>query len=431
MTQDSAAGAQGQPQTQISGDVGILAGLKVIDAASFLAGPCATTIMGDYGADVIKVEPLTGDRQRTISGGHHIDHSWQLTGRNKRSIALNIASDQGRDVLLRMLEDTDVIVFNFRADQLRKYGLTFDELAAVNPRLIVGQISGYGLQGDDANKPAFDLTGWFARTGILDMMHNKDALPPPPAGGVGDHATAMALFGGIMLALKKREQTGAGSFVSTSLAACGTWANGLALQAAMTGVDHAARRDDEGWSNPFTNVYATKDKRNIVLAVQNMKRDWPVLANALGKPEWLEDDRFQGVRRVFKNRHAAKTMISDAFAAMSLAEIQAALTSAGIVHAAVQRNSEVIEDPQLIANGVIVATDSTEPGYDRALATPVSISGSPQRIPGRAPEIGAHTRALLLEHGYREEQIDALLGAAIAGGETDKAGGEMGKGDGK
>lgn len=404
-----------ETQPEQLGGAAILAGLKVIDAASFLAGPCAATIMGDYGADVIKVEPLTGDRHRTISAGHPIDHSWQLTGRNKRSIALNIARVEGRDVLLRLVADADVIVFNFRADQLTKYQLRFDDLKRINPRLIVAQISGYGLAGPDANQPAFDLTGWFARTGILDMMHNKDALPPPPAGGVGDHATAMALFGGIMLALRKRDQTGAGSFVSTSLAACGTWANGLNLQAAMTGADHAARRDKEGWSNPFTNVYGTRDGRFVVLAVQNMKRDWPALATALGHAEWLDDERFRGVRRVFKNRHAAKSMISAALADMELATALAALSGAGIVHAVVQRNSEVLEDEQLIANGVIVPTDSTQPGYDRALASPLAITGAPQRTPGRAPKIGEHTETLLREHGYTDEQIDALLSAAVAG----------------
>ena len=235
----------------------ILSDVKVLDAASFLAGPCAATIMSDYGAQVTKIEPLTGDRHRTIAAGHPIDHSWQLTGRNKRSLALNIATDAGRDVLLEFAKTADVIIFNFRTEQLAKYRLTWEDLHAVNPRLILAQISGYGLEGPDANKPAFDLTGWFARTGISDMMYHKGALPSPPAGGVGDHATAMTLFGGIMLALKKREATGEGSMVSTSLASTGAWANGLNLQAVMTGADQAARRDLEGWSNPVSYTHLT------------------------------------------------------------------------------------------------------------------------------------------------------------------------------
>jgi len=394
---------------------GILAGVRVIDAASFLAGPCAATIMGDYGANVIKVEPLTGDRHRTIAAGHPVDHSWQLTGRNKRSLALNIATDDGRAVLLELARTADVIVFNFRTEQLAKYRLTWEELHAVNPRLVFAQITGYGLYGADANKPAFDLTGWFARTGISDMMYQKDSLPAPPAGGVGDHATAMTLFGGIMLALRKRDSTGEGSKVSTSLANTGTWANGLNLQAVMTGADNAARRDVEGWSNPFTNVYGTSDGRHVMLAVQNMKRDWPALATALGHSEWLDDERFSHVKAVFKNRHAGKELIASGFAEFTIDEACAALTKANIVHSKVYKNAEVVEDQQLIDNGLIVSTDSTEPGYDRALATPFAISGSPQRIAGRAPAIGAHSRELLHEYGLDDARIDELIALGIVG----------------
>ena len=394
----------------------ILSGIKVLDAASFLAGPCAATIMGDYGAEVTKVEPLTGDRHRTISAGHPVDHSWQLTGRNKRSLALNIASDEGRSVLLEFIKETDVVVFNFRLDQLAKYRLTWEDLRAVNPRLIFAQISGYGLEGADANKPAFDLTGWFARTGISDMMYHKGSRPSPPAGGVGDHATAMTLFGGIMLALHKRANTGEGSMVTTSLANTGAWANGLNLQAAMAGVDHAARRDNEGWSNPFSNVYTTCDGRHVMLAVQNMKRDWPALATALGHAEWLEDERFARVKSLFKHRVDALAMITDAFAELTLEDALSALEAAGIVHSKIYRNAEVIEDPQLIANHLIVATDSEEPGFDRALATPFSISGSPQELPCRAPTIGQHSKDLLLEKGFTEAQIAELIALNIVGG---------------
>ena len=393
----------------------ILSGIKVLDAASFLAGPCAATIMGDYGASVTKIEPLTGDRHRTIAAGHPIDHSWQLTGRNKRSLALNIATEEGREVLLEFVKATDVVIFNFRADQLKKYRLTWEDLKAVNPRLVFAQISGYGLEGKDANKPAFDLTGWFARTGISDMMYHKDSRPSPPAGGVGDHATAMTLFGGIMLGLHKRGTTGEGCMVSTSLASTGAWANGLNLQAVMTGADQAARRDKEGWSNPFTNVYTTSDGRHIMLAVQNMKRDWPLLAQALGHPEWLEDERFARVKVLFKNRFEALPMIAAAFAELTLEEALAALESAGIVHSKIYRNAEVVEDPQLLANHLIVPTDSSEPGYDRALATPIRIHGTEQETPSRAPTIGQHSQALLLEQGFTQEQIDKLIELNIVG----------------
>lgn len=218
-----------------------------------------------------------------------------------------------------------------------------------------------------------------------------------------------------MLAMHKRGVTGKGSMVSTSLANTGAWANGLNLQAVMTGADNAARRDVEGWSNPFTNVYETSDGRHVMLAVQNMKRDWPALAKALGHEEWLEDERFSRVKVLFKNRIQAREMISAAFLKLTIQEALDALAGAGIVHSKVYRNAEVVEDPQLIANGLIVPTDSKEPGYDRALATPFKVHGSPQETPGRAPTIGQHSVELLLEHGYSQDQIDTLIANETVG----------------
>lgn len=393
----------------------ILKGIKVVDAGSFLAGPCAATIMSDYGANVLKVEPLTGDRHRTISAGHPIDHSWQLTGRNKRSLALDIAQPDGRDVLLSLVRDADVLVVNFSAGRLKRFGLTFEELHPLNPRLILAQISGYGLQGPDADRRAFDLTGWFARTGIQDMMRDKDIPPALPAGGVGDHATALSLFSGIMLALFKREQTGLGSMVDTSLAATGTWANGLNLQATLSGADAVARRDAEGWSSPFTNVYRCADDRFVLLGMQNAKQGWPLLADALDHPEWLEDARFANVRSVFKHRFEARAMIADAIAQLPIDDLSRRLDERGLVFSKVYQNAEVINDEQLIANGVIVSTESTEPGYDRTLATPFNLSGEQQRTPALAPRVGEHSRAILAEHGYEDDAISALIAQGIVG----------------
>ncbi|MEM1435600.1 MAG: CoA transferase [Pseudomonadota bacterium] len=393
----------------------VLSGLKVVDAGSFLAGPCAATIMSDYGADVLKVEPLTGDRHRTIAAGHPIDHSWQLTGRNKRSLALDIATDRGREILLKLVAEADVLVVNFSAGRLKRFGLTFSELHEHNPRLILAQISGYGLKGPDADRRAFDLTGWFARTGIQDMMRDKDVAPSLPAGGVGDHATALSLFSGIMLALFKREQTGLGSMVDTSLAATGTWANGLNLQATLTGADAIARRDAEGWSSPFTNVYRCADGRYVLLGMQNAKQGWPLLAEALGHPEWLEDERFSHVRAVFKHRFEARALIADAIATLTIDELSRLLDERGLVFSKVYRNAEVVEDEQLIANGVIVPTESAEPGYDRTLATPFNLSGEAQRTPALAPRIGEHSRAILAEHGLDDAAIDALIEQGIVG----------------
>lgn len=389
----------------------LFSGLKVIDAASFLAGPCAATILADFGADVIKIEPPSGDRHRSIAGGHPSEWSWQLTDRNRRGLALDIARPDGRAVLLRLLATADVFVVNFSAGQLRKHGLEWEALRAINPRLVFAQVSAYGLEGDEADRPAFDLTGWFARTGIMDMMHDRDAPPPVPAGGVGDHATAMTLFAGIMMALYRRDRTGTGGMVSTSLAATGAWANGLNLQGVLAGVDAAARRDREGWSNPVQNVYATRDGRHVLLAVQNITRDWPKLVAALDAAHWLDDPRMQPVKPLFSNRFHARAELARAIGAFDAGELCRRLDACGVVYSLVARNAEVIDDPQLAANGVFVPSVSGLPGVERTLATPIRLHGESQVTPGRAPRIGEHSRAILAEYGFAEAQIEALVAA--------------------
>jgi formyl-CoA transferase len=382
--------------------------LKVIDAASFLAGPCAATILADFGADVIKIEPLRGDRHRSIAAAHPSEFSWQLTDRNRRGLALDITKKRGYQVLMQMLEHADVFVVNFSAAQLEKHKLEWDTLKALNPRLILAQVSAYGLTGPDAERRAFDLTAWFARTGILDMMHDKGVPPAVPAGGVGDHATAMTLFAGIMMALYKRDRTGEGSLVSTSLAATGTWANGLNLQAVIAGIDGAARRDREGWSNPVQNVYTTADDRHVLLALQNVARDWPKFVEALDQPEWLHDERLQPVRALFSNRFYAREQIATAVRQIEARELCRRLDGAGIVHSLVATNAEVIDDSHLIANGVIVPFESGVPGVERTFPTPIQLSNEVQVAPRRAPEIGEHSMEVLKEFGFDDAAIAAL-----------------------
>ena len=265
------------------------------------------------------------------------------------------------------------------------------------------------MEGPDQNRRAFDLTGWFARTGILDMMHEKDIAPAMPAGDVGDHATTMTLFAGIVTALYKRDRSGEGSMVSTSLVATGSWANGLNLQGVIAGVDIAARRDQEGFSNPMQNVYTSADGRHILVAVQNIPRDWPKLVEVLEHPEWLEDEKLQPVKPMFRNRFYAKAKIAAAFAELPADEVCARLDAAGIVFSLSYRNAEVLQDEQLRANHVLVPSDGELPGNERTFATPIGISDETQVAPSRAPNVGEHTTQVLLEYGLDHSTIQALI----------------------
>jgi len=387
---------------------GLFKGIKVVDAASFLAGPCAATIMSDYGADVIKIEPLKGDGHRGIAGSHPSEWSWQLTNRNKRCLSLDITRPEGYDILVKLLKTADVFVVNFSGGQLAKFNLEWESLKAINPKLVFAQITAFGSKGPDADRKAFDLTGWFARTGILNTMRNKGQPPTTPAGGVGDHATAMTLYAGIVSALYQRDRTGEGCMVSTSLAATGTWANGLHLQGTVAGEDAAERRDKEDWSNPLSNVYETKDGRYIFIALQNMKRDYPKLLNALGHEEWLAEPEMRSVKPLFKNRFMARKRIAEAFLTFDAKDMLAKLETTGIVHELIAKNIEVIDDPQLIANGVIVPFDSGKPDCDKTFSTPFNLSTTRQVTPVGAAGIGEHTEQVLAELGIDQETIQIL-----------------------
>ncbi len=211
--------------------------ITVIDAASYVAGPAAATVMADYGANVIKLEPPKGDAYRGLAARYRTNYNWLLTSRHKRSLALDIRQTEGQELLHQMLKTADVLVVNFNVTQLEKYQLEYEKLKQINPRLILAQITGYGNRGPEADRRAFDVAAWWARTGIMDMMKTPGELPPLGAGGVGDHATAMTLFGAIMMALYRREKTGHGSFVSTSLAANGVWSMGMHVQGMIAGYD--------------------------------------------------------------------------------------------------------------------------------------------------------------------------------------------------
>ena len=298
----------------------LLEGLKVIDLASFLAAPGAATLMADYGAEVIKIEPSGGDGYRRLHGNWKTDYNWQLTSRNKLGMSIDITTSEGRDILLKLLEDADVLVTNFRNDQLEKYRISYDLLHMQFPRLIVAQLTGYGNVGPDRKRRGYDSTAWFAQTGIMQLMKPKNGPPVFPAGGVGDHSTAMSLFAGIMMALFKREKQGEGSFVETSLVANGCWANGMSLQGAISGYDLGEFLDKSSRS-PFAMVYETRDSRYVILVFTNPVKEWPEFANALGRSEWLEDERFVDMRTLMRNRDELKQLIARAIGALKLSDL--------------------------------------------------------------------------------------------------------------
>src|SRR6266536_2404830 len=268
-------------------------GLHVVDLASWIAGPAATTVLSDFGADVIKVEPPgIGDTYRYLTHGvgsageiDGVDYLWQLTNRNKRGLALNLKSPQSRDVVERLVRWADVLVTNFPPPTRTKLGLDYEQLAPLNPRLIYADITGFGEVGPEAGAPGFDMTPYWARTGLMDMTREQNGPPSASVIGSGDYPTATTLYAGIMTALYRREKTGQGSRVTASLIAAGAWAAGCGIQAALAGAPWPQPWDRPKPPNALANLYRTTDDRWLVLAFANEDKQLPPFLHAIGHPE--------------------------------------------------------------------------------------------------------------------------------------------------
>ncbi len=391
----------------------IFSGLKVVDLASYIAGPAATTILSDFGAEVIKVEPPNvGDPYRYFSQTPPnptcaFNYAWQLTNRNKRSIALDLKSPAGREVLIRLVQWADVLVVNFPPKVKAALGVTYEALAAVNPRLIYADITGYGALGPEADKPGFDITAYWARTGLMQVTHDAGSPPTLPIPGIGDHATAVTLYAAIVTALYARERTGKGDHVSTSLIAEGAWAAATWIEGGLHGAHFFPQHDRKVPPNALLNPYRTSDDRWLLL-VAAQDKDWPGFVAAIGRPELLQDPRF--VDRHARGAHAADlvAVLDPLFESRPLADWKAALDAGRVIFGVVQTASEIVSDPQMLANEVFVPLKEPLDGVALTVNSPLTVASYRKVAPGKAPELGQHGGQILADLGFADHEIETL-----------------------
>ncbi|HTR87396.1 MAG TPA: CoA transferase [Reyranella sp.] len=396
---------------------GIFDGLKVIDCASWIAGPAAATILSDFGADVIKIEPPgAGDpwRAATPVPGKTTDYWWQLTARNKRSLAIDLKHPEGLAVLRKLIASTDVFITNFPLPVRERLKIAAADLLAINPRLIYGSISAYGELGAEAARTGFDATAYWARTGLMDMVRaSADIEPSRSMPGMGDHPTATGLYAAIVTALYRRERTGKGGVAQTSLLQNGLWANGCYVQNRLFG-EHVAHRPPRiETPSALANHYRCRDGRWFLMALHNEARQLPSFLKAIDAEHLAQDPRFatQPDRRA--NHEALTTILDDVFARRDLAEWRPILEKAGVTFGPVCSVDEAADDTQAREIGALVPFAD---GNNLTVSSPFHLDNTTKVAPVRAPAVGQHTEQVLRDAGYSSEEIARLEKLGLLGG---------------
>jgi crotonobetainyl-CoA:carnitine CoA-transferase CaiB-like acyl-CoA transferase len=392
-------------------DDNIFSGLKVVDTASFIAGPGAAVILSDFGADVIKVEPPAGDTWRIGNKVPPVpaaddNYPWHLNNRNKRGLALDLRAPEAKAVVRRLVEWADVLIVNTPHPARKKLGLEYDDVKAWNPRLIYADLTGFGDQGPDAHLPGFDITAYWARSGLLSLTRDAGAPPTLPMVGIGDHATAVGLYSAIVTALYHRERTGRGSRVTTSLLAEGIWACAVPVQAALAGGTFYPPHDRRKPANATFNLYRAADDTWFLIVLTPDK--WTGFTTAIGRADLATDPRFAGPAKQMANAAALTAILDDVFASQPMAHWDEVLAAAGVPIGVVKDPADVIHDPQLAANNIVVPLEGAGGKLTSTVSSPIQVSGVAKRPAQRAPELGEHNEEILREIGFDAAEIAAF-----------------------
>ena len=399
----------------------MLEGIKVIELATYIAAPGAAGILADWGAEVIKVEPLSGCPMRYTMANMGADHLkgspiFDLDNRGKKGIAINTATPEGVEAVKRLVKDADVFLTNVRPGGLERSGLDYKSLSAINPRLVYASVTGYGLEGPDRDRPGFDVAAFYARSGVGYLQTVKGREPTILRTGIGDHTTSMATAAGILAAIVERQTTGKGRLVEASLLRTGIYAAGsdTAVQLKYGKLGSTKSRHES--VAPLSNFFKAKGDEWFVIVPRQGSVDWKAVCRVIGKPELETDERFNNPKVRRTNAALLVDILDAAFGEHDIAYWSKALDAEDMIWAPLMKPADVTKDPQAIAAGAIVEVPEHDGnGTYLAPASPIRFPGANDGPKGPAPALGEHTLAVLADLGYSEADIEKLKAAkAIA-----------------
>jgi crotonobetainyl-CoA:carnitine CoA-transferase CaiB-like acyl-CoA transferase len=401
-----------------------LDGIRVIEIANFAAAPCATAIMADLGAEVIKVEAIGGDPIRMLmkqprlpEGEHNPDYPFQFINRGKRSIEVNLDDDRGVEIATALIKNADVVVTNLLPARRARFGLDFDDLFAIKPDLVIGALSGYGEQGDETNRPGFDVTAFFARSGVSGGGTAPGGNPPHARPAQGDHTTGMALFGGLMAGLRARDQTGEGQVIEVSLLRAATWTIALDLQNSLVDGRPAYDRPRENAVSAMIEAFECSDGRWIQFAMPDAGDAWLRFVAGVDRPDLLDVPEYATARDRFQNMSPLLETLGETFAARPSAEWIVQLDEHKCVFALVNTSADAIVDPQVRATGAFEKVQHPKVGEFETIGAPFRMPLNPEvGVRGPAPERGADTDELVgAALNLNEDQLAHLADEGVIG----------------
>ena len=392
---------------------GPLTNIKVIELAVWFAGPAIGGILSDWGADVVKIEPLIGDPLRGLSYAgetRELSSGFELDNRGKRSMAIDLSKPEGKELGYELIKTADVFFSNIRYSGLERLGFDYESLRSINQDLIFGHVSGFGLESDDSDRPTFDVGAFWARSGFAALLKQRDGSPTTPRGAMGDHATGANMAGGIAAALLARERgLTRGQFVSTSLTRTAAYQLGQDMnQAIRTGVTpRMVPREDQ--RNPLMNAYKTKDARWIWLLMLESDRFWERFVHVIAAPELAKDDRFQSSLKRAANCSTLTALLDGILARQTFSYWTNEFDADDIWWAPVQEIDDVLRDSAFFDAGCIVAVPDGSGGTVDMVASPIDFSVSSWAPETPAPQLGAHTELILTDDlGVNWETIAEL-----------------------